>query len=204
MFSTTKREATNWCVLTAALGVFLAVSGGAFAANHSPQIMNVQVPVAANPGMDSSCQVVLDANDKLFTTPYHLYMTMDSAGVENGKSTNSELIFAGGVQYVMVEGKWQASPMSTAEMKAMSDQNRKNATNVSCHFVRLEPVKGEISAVYSMHNETPRGKSDGQIWISKGKGLLLRQEIDLISNNKGAKTHLSTRIEYGNVQAPKL
>ena len=94
--------------------------------------------------------------------------------------------------------------MTIQEMKAMDERNRKNATNVSCHSVRDESVNGKSAPLYTMHSETPRSKNDDQIWISRSKGLILRQESDLISNTGNRKTHLSARYEYSNVQAPKL
>ena len=44
--------------------------------------------------------------------------------------------------------------------------------------------------------ESPKGKVDSQIWISKGKGLPLRLESEV------DKIHSSTRYEYGNVKPP--
>jgi hypothetical protein len=47
--------------------------------------------------------------------------------------------------------------------------------------------------VYGTHSERakPDVKSDGQIWISKSKGLPLKDEIDISSD--GFKNHHSTR-----------
>lgn len=202
MFIKEKREATILPVLAAALGVFLVANGGILAAGHSPKMMNAEMPVAANPAPDSVCQVVLDASEKLFTTPYHLYMTQTSVGIENAKPIGGEAIFAGGAQYVLVNGKWQPSPLSLEEMKAMAHRNRDNARNVSCQYVRDESVNGESTAVYTMHSETERSKNDDQVWISKSRGLILREETDLIPNSGNAKAHLSSRYEYSNVQAP--
>jgi len=58
--------------------------------------------------------------------------------------------------------------------------------------------------VYGTHSERakPDVKSDGQIWISKSKGLPLKDEIDISSD--GFKNHHSTRYEYANVQAPPI
>jgi hypothetical protein len=204
MFFKIKSEGTTLRVFAAALGAFLVTSGGTFAAGHSPRMLPVETALAANPQMGSGCQVVLDASEKLFSTPYHLYMTQASEGVNNGKPISTEMVFAGGARSVLYNGKWQASPLSTEELKAMDERNRKNATNVSCHSVRDESVNGESATLYAMHSETSRSKNDDQIWISKSKGLILRQETDLLPNGGRGKTHLSMRYEYSNVQAPKL
>ena len=134
-----------------------------------------------------------------------MYSTQATAGVENGKPMSSEMVFACGARYVRVNGKWEPSPLSTAELKAMDERNQKNTTNVSCHSVRdkTQSVNGESATLYTMHSETPRSKNDDQIWISKSKGLILRQETDLISNSGNGKSDLSSRYVY-NVQAPKL
>jgi hypothetical protein len=133
-----------------------------------------------------------------------MYSSQSTEGVQNGKPMSGEMIFAGGARYVLYSGKWTPSPLSTEELKAMDERNRKNARNVSCHPVRDESVNGERATLYTMHTETPRSKNDDQVWISKSKGLILRQETDLISNSGNGKTHLSSRYEYSNVQAPKL
>jgi hypothetical protein len=204
MFFKEKREATVLRVLAGALGVFLVANAGTLAAGRSPVLMHAGMPLFANPGIDSACQAVLDTGDKLFTTPYHMYMTEAGAGVGNGKPVSSELVFSGGVQYILYNGKWSPSPLSTEELKAMEQRNRNNAKNMSCHYLRDEPVNGESAALYSTHEESAHGKTDSQIWVSKSKGLILRQEIDIDTGGANGKTHISSRYEYSNVQAPKL
>ncbi len=199
-----KREATILRVLAAALGVFLVANAGTLAARRSPVLMHAEMPLAANPGVDSACQAVLDASEKLFTTPYHMYSTQAGALVGNGKPTSSEMVSSGGAQYILYNGKWSPSPLSTEELKAMEQRNRNNAKNMSCHYVRDESVNGESAALYSTHEESVHGKTDSQIWVSKSKGLILRQEIDIDTGGANGKSHMSSRFEYSNVQAPKL
>ena len=86
--------------------------------------------------------------------------------------------------------------MSMQESKELAQKNQQTNKTI-CRSLKDEPVNGEMAAVYSVHEETPRSKSDSQIWISKAKGLLLRSEQDLC-----AKMHISTRYEYGNVKPP--
>jgi len=198
-----KREAMVLRALVAALGVFLISEGGAIAAGHSPTLIRPGMPLSANPGIDSACQAVIDASDKLFTTPYHMYMTEAGAGVGNRTPVSSEIVFSGGVQYILNNGKWGPSPLSTAELKEITQRNRKNA-HTSCHYVRDDPVNGESAALYTTHDDTAHGKSDNQIWVSKSKGLILRQEMDIDMGGANGKTHLSVHYEYSNVQTPKL
>ena len=70
--------------------------------------------------------------------------------------------------------------------------------------MRDDPVNGESAALYTTHDDTAHGKSDNQIWVSKSKGLILRQEMDIDTGGANGKTHLSVRYEYSNVQAPRL
>lgn len=201
MFIHGKRETTILRMLTAALGVFFVACGGTFAAGRSPLLINAGMPLFANPGIDSVCQTVMDTSKKLFTTPYYVYMTESIAGV--GKPVSSEMVFSGGVYYTLSNGKWRLSPASLEEMKAMDERNRKNVKSMSCHYVRDDSVNGESAAVYSTHVENAEGKNDNQVWVSKIKGLILRQETD-IDTGGGGKNHLSSRYEYNNVHAPKL
>ena len=148
-------------------------------------------PLAAQ----ANCQAVDNAMNKVYTTPTHLYNTMD------GKSKN-EIIYVGGVIYDNVRGKWARSQLTLPQLMKMEDENRRNS-KYTCRYLRDESVNGEMAAVYSTHAErSDMGiKSDGQVWISKTKGLLLRQEED-IDAGVGAKNHHSTRYDYANVQPP--
>jgi hypothetical protein len=43
---------------------------------------------------------------------------------------------------------------------------------------------------------------DSQIWISRAKGLPLRQDMDIDVGGKNGKSHSSSRYEYGDVKPP--
>jgi hypothetical protein len=145
-----------------------------------------------------SCQPVNDAMHKIYTTPTHLSTTM--MGV--GEPVKNELIYAGGVIYENVHGKWSHGGVTLQQVMKMEEENRRNS-KTACRYLRDEPVNGEAAAVYSTHAErsAPAVKSDGQIWISKTKGLPLRHEED-IDAGSGTKMHHSTRYEYTNVRPP--
>jgi hypothetical protein len=181
----------------AAHGVTFGV--GASLLTRAAVRQSVSVPAA-----DSECQPVFGAGDKLFVTPYHMYMTETDPGVDNGKAISSESVSMGGLQYVLVNRKWTASPLTVQEVKQMELRNRRTATNQSCHYLRDEPVNGEDASVYSAHSETTQGKNDNQLWISKSRGLILRQETDLDIGGGRPKTHVSVRYDYSNVQKPPL
>jgi hypothetical protein len=168
----------------AALGLFLLLCG-------MPRVARAQ----------SECKAAFEASDKLVTTPHHGFSTRTPAS-KGDKPETSEDILVGGVYYIQYRGKWVKSPMTAEDRKKQGEENRKNAKNTSCRHVRDELVNGEAAAVYQVHSETDDAKVDLQTWISKSKGLILRQEEDL--DVEGDKMHIVTRFEYSNVTAPKV
>jgi hypothetical protein len=138
------------------------------------------------------CKLVLDAMTKLFDTPTHAYVTMNMGG----KLQTGESIYAGGLIYAKYDGKWSAGT-TTKEIKEITEKNRQN-NKTTCRYLKDEPVNGEMAAVYSVHEVSPRSTSDSKTWISKAKGLPLRSDIDM----EGGKSHISSRYEYGNVKPP--
>jgi hypothetical protein len=148
------------------------------------------------------CQPSYDAMSKVMSTPAHIYSTM--TGVPNSADKHTtEIIYIGGATYVKLGSKWSRSPMTTQQVMQKEEENRK-ASKTTCQYLRDEVVNGEAAAVYNTRSErADMGiKSDGQIWISKSKGLPLKNEIDITSD--GSKNHHSTRYEYANVQAPPI
>jgi len=143
-------------------------------------------PLAAQ----ESCKLVLDATIKVFDTPTHAYVTMDVGG----KPQTLESIYTGGLVYAKYDGKWSAGSTSK-EIKELAEKNRQN-NKATCVYLNDEPVNGEMAAVYSVHEVSPKSTSDSKTWISKTKGLPLRSETDL------GNSHVSTRYEYGNVKPP--
>ena len=138
------------------------------------------------------CKLVLDAMTKLIDTPTHAYVTMNIGG----NPQTGESIYAGGLVYAKYGGKWSAGT-TTKEMKEIADKNRQN-NKTTCRYLKDEPINGEMTAVYSVHDVSPKSTSDSKTWISKAKGLPLRSDIDM----EGGKSHISTRYEYGNVKPP--
>ena len=149
------------------------------------------------------CKPVRDAIDKMTTVSSHAYEAESNPARPGAGVANHETISMGGTIYVLMNGKWKKSPMSAADMHAQQEENWKNAKNVSCKHLRDESVKGESAAVYSTHNENEDSREDGQVWVSKSKGLPLREEQD-VDLGAGDKHHISIRYEYTNVQAPAV
>jgi hypothetical protein len=188
------------------LAISLTILFAAYVATSAAEISTVHAGarIAEPQGSDAGCQGVISAVEKNFTTPYHMYMTMTSGAVQNGKPRNSEAVFVGGMNYVLVNGKWITTPVSAEDKKATEEAIRKNAKTGTCHYVRDESVNGESTALFATHNQTANGTSDDQIWVSKSKGLIVKQESDIDIGGGRPKSHMSARYEYTNVQAPKM
>jgi hypothetical protein len=81
-----------------------------------------------------------------------------------GKPQTGESIYAGGLIYAKYDGKWSAGT-TTKEMKEIAEKNRQN-NKTTCRYLKDEPVNGEMAAVYSVHDVSPRSASDSTTWIS--------------------------------------
>lgn len=169
-----------------------ALIAGSIAA-LAPRATHAQKDVA-------SCKPVLDAVVKQRATSFHAYMTLP-ATLPGAKPEQSEMIAAGGQDYILVNGHWKRSPMDQAAMVKQEQENIRDAKAYSCKRLRDESVGGAPAVVYAAHSENEDTKSDAQVWVAKSTGLVLRNEVDL-STDGGAPDHLSTRYEYTNVQVP--
>ena len=193
------KPATAWRVFAACLGS-LVIAGLFLPALHSPLFHSVPALVFA--GSDPNCQMVEDATDKQHDTPYRLYGT--SSPGPSGSAQTFESVYVEGILYTQYNGQWvpMAVPPKHPKDKDKDANAEKKNLKQSCPHLRDEPVNGEDAGVYSIHSETEKAIFDQVMWISKGKGLPLRMEVDTTIKS-GEKSHLSTRYEYDNVQKPK-
>jgi hypothetical protein len=141
----------------------------------------------------------MDAGLKTEATPHHAYSTE----TQGGMSIPSEVIAVNGKNYVRHNGAWRASPMSMAEMVKQEKENIDSATAYTCKAERDEDVGGQAATVYRTHLVNG-ATSDGEVWIAKGSGLVLRVEQDIDTGDSTGKTHVSTRYYYANVKAPRV
>jgi hypothetical protein len=139
------------------------------------------VPLAAQSG----CQAVDEAMNKVMTVPTHIYNAMSpilrNGGTPKPSDTiHNETIYVDGTAYAKVSGKWSRSEWTMQRIMKQEQENRQQS-KFTCGYLRDESVNGEIASVYSTHSERvhPEAKSDGQIWISKSRGLPLRHEMDI-------------------------
>lgn len=158
------------------------------------------VPVTARAQKDvASCKTSLDATLKTAATPHHAYTTTTMPG---GKSQVVEAIMVNDKNYVLVRGRWIASPMSVADLAKQERENIDSATVYTCHPVREETAGGQAATVYQVRTENAGVKSDGQVWVAKGTGLVMRVEEDIDTGDATSKMHASTKYDYSNVKAP--
>jgi hypothetical protein len=189
-------------MVAAALLISWPASVGAWSARPSASATSgAATSVAVSFGVsvvDPTCKTVFDATHKTLDTPNHMYTDMGGA---NGNTKTAEMITVGGDRYVMFNGKWTKSRMTVAATKEQEAENIKNAKVLSCKRTGDDTVSGEAATVYTEHTENDDTKSDGKIWVSKSRGVILKEEIDLDSGDAG-KQHITLRYEYGNVKAP--
>ena len=154
------------------------------------------LPLAAQ----ADCKVILDAEEKGLNTPSHQYVT----GNTGGKAVTSELIYAAGNIYMLINGKWISSG-TTKDVEQLMQKNLQNpkASKPVCSHLKDELVNGELAGVYTSSEVVASGgKVTTQVWISKTKGLPLRQEVDIEVAGSKSKSHNSVRFEYGNIKPP--
>ncbi len=160
-------------------------------------LLAVAIPVRAA----SVCDPVIAATMKVLQVPSHLYMTQ-TAGFSGGKTKNAETIYLSRVTYVKVDRDWRKSPVSTKDLADMKkDSDQKVGT---CTVVGNEAVGGEPATLYKVHNQTPEDTVDTQIWVSKLRGLPLKQINDMDVGGARGKSHTEIRYEYSNVIAPAV
>lgn len=153
------------------------------------------------PARADSCQPVFDALTKLVTTPRHTFTTHTAAFLNGGKPRTGETIYAQGKLYMRANGKWMNGPVTAAEVLEQEKENQEHG-HATCQFVRNESVDGEAAMLYTMRREDEDATQDAEIWISKSRGLPLRDEQDVDVGGKAGKEHRSTRFEYTNIRPP--
>jgi hypothetical protein len=150
----------------------------------------------------SSCDAVVAATTKVLQVPSHLYMTQ-TGGVNGGKPKNSETIYVNGATYVRVNTQWVKSRITPQDL---ADGKKQDAAQIgTCTPLRDEAVGGEPATLYKVHSKTADDDIDTQIWISKARGLPLKQIYDLdVHAGALGKSHNEVRYEYTNVTAPPV
>jgi hypothetical protein len=137
---------------------------------------------------DASCKVVSDATNLMARTPHHIYST----DIGGGRSMDSESISTSSGVYWKANDVWHRSSSSIQE-EAKETAEANHLLN-DCHQAADEVIDGQPAAKYSAHNGGSGATET--VWIARKSGLVLKSEV-LIGNKR-----ISSRIEYGNIQAP--
>jgi hypothetical protein len=74
--------------------------------------------------------------------------------------------------------------------KAQGEITDDPSNRESCKYLRDDNLNGEAASVYSEVMKARAGTADGRIWISKSRGLVLQQEVevDMGARGKGKQT----------------
>lgn len=138
----------------------------------------------------SPCDAVVAASIKVLQVPAHLYTS------ETGDRTrSSETIYIDGATYFRIEGRWQKSGFPR---EPLPEQKKEFEDKIgTCTVLRDEAVGGEPATLYKVRNKS-EGAGEAQVWISKLRGLLLKQSFG------GDRNHMEIRYEYANVTAPAV
>jgi hypothetical protein len=142
-------------------------------------------------------KAVADAFSKIHKTPSHVYTT----ATIGAQTFYSESIYADGSIYIKMNGKWtQSSSIKSAEQITEQNKHADPNSKDTCYGPKDAPLDGQTTVFYRSHSETDKGKVDLQIWISRTKGVLLRQDTD----SEGGTVVISSRYEYDNVKKPHV
>lgn len=144
---------------------------------------------------DPSCKAVLDATAKMEHTDNHQYVAIDRNGA---KEMEGESIQVGDTSYIKVGNDWKVSPLSPKDSAEQRKENIRDAKVFTCKYERDEAVNGEPAAVYKTHQESDEVNADAELWISKSRGLVLKEVV----NHPDDKQSIVVRIDYSNVQKP--
>ena len=152
-------------------------------------------------GADAACKPAADAYIKLTTTPVHEYMS-ETAAYTGGKTRTSELVYVNHLTYIQVGGRWLVSPMGEKDRQKMRDAANDPKRSATCKVLGDEAVSGEAAVMYSIHQQTGENQIDTRVWISRTRGLPLKDERNMDVGGMAGKSHRATRYDYANVQAP--
>lgn len=144
---------------------------------------------------DPVCKTIVAALEKTQQTSHHAYSTIASAG---SQPMENEAIQIDGKMYVKIQNAWKTSPISEKDALNQIKENLRSAKAFTCRHDRDETIDGEAAAVYKTHQDSEDIKSDAEIWISKSRGLILREVVDHPEDHMRITTHY----EYNHVTTP--
>jgi hypothetical protein len=163
----------------------------------------------------AACKALADAMIANLKTPYHSYATITfgyAPTVDEARrkmhlplAQDSETIFTGQAAFFRLQPrKWQPLPGSLTQFQ---DSVRESVTGLTnCAHLPDDTVNGEKTSVYVGSSKPQNHSVQTKVWVSP-KGVPARTETDIeIGDTPGGEIHqhISTRYEYGAIQAPPL
>lgn len=139
---------------------------------------------------DNSCDVLYLAGIKSVQTPHHVYSTT----TKRGKQQAGEAIYAGGVEYMELHGKWLRSPKTQQAMLEAAQEKLKTHPD-DCAPVGDQTIDGQTVSSYKVHNKE-LGTTQW-VRILKSNGLMQGATLTLPDGSV-----VESRYEYDNVHAP--
>ena len=149
---------------------------------------------------DPACKPVFDAMSKAAATPNHMFITTTEA--TNAKPESSETITTANMMYLKVDGAWRKEAYN-AQQQVTEMQKAASTTNIACQHLRDDTVAGESVEIYNTEQQQEGGSTiNSQLWISKARGLPVKQTMDMDVGGKFGKSHTDIRYDYSDVEAP--
>jgi len=160
----------------------------------------------------SDCTALQDAMTANTKTPYHSYTSIKftysalmaaNTSVKLPSAQSSETIFTGtAVYFRLLPHKWRSLPIALT--KFQENVRASVAGLKDCQHFPDEQVNGATTSVYEGTAMQSNGPVRTKVWVSaKGVPDKSETEIDIGQGHFGHQ-HLSTRFEYGDIQAPNL
>lgn len=193
-----------------------ALAAGGLAAAGLLGLSAAALPAAAAHADDAACKALEAAMIANTKTPYHSYakitfnyaapMVVAERNLRLPASQSSETIFTGTVLYMrLLPGKWQALPTTPAQFQESVHSSVAGLRN--CQHLADDKVDGAAVSVYAGVTQAKNGPVQTKVWVS-AQGIPVKSETDIeIGHTPGGDMvhqHLSTRYEYGHIEAPSL
>jgi hypothetical protein len=150
---------------------------------------------------EADCKPMFEAMTHLFNTPSHQYLKQTNT-LTGDKTVSSEIINTGKALYIMVDGKWHNSDITSAQLQEQEESSRKKAKLTTCKLVHEESLDGVPVRLFTAHTETEYGASDQQMWIAKKDGLPVRETIEMTMGEHAGTSHAEIRVTYSGITAP--
>ncbi len=140
-----------------------------------------------------TCDALYNAAIKAVQMPHHVYTTK-TAGRAGKVVESSEAIFADGVEYLRIGGRWRRSAAPQGAMLEAAREKLKTHPD-TCADAGRETVDGQAVTAYRVHSN--ESGTDSIVHILKSNGWLLGQTLTLPDGSV-----VKTRYEYTNVRPP--